>query len=245
MKVTCLVIDDEPLAINVIKNYIEHINDFELVATFENPIEAFNLLSKQAVDLLFLDINMPVLNGLDLLKSIEKPPLVVFTTAYREYAVESYELEALDYLVKPIPFPRFMKAVNKVKKALKEQVEKKHTSTEKSMPTSDAPNIFLKVDKKMIKVYLQDIVYIESLKDYIRVKTVYEELIVHQSLSGITEQLPSHQFIRIHRSYTVSVPHVKSLEGNMLEVGKKTLPIGRNYQQKAKELILNSGLFPE
>lgn len=240
MKAKCIIVDDEPLAISVIKNYLSHIEDFELVATFENPVEAFSLLTKQAIDVLFLDINMPMLNGLDLMKSLEKPPLVVFTTAYREYAVESYELEVVDYLVKPIPFPRFMKAVNKLSKILEEDAASDQTPPTSPTTSTEAAHIFLKVDKKMVKVYLKDIQYIESLKDYIRVRTGFDELIVHQSLTGITEQLPSNQFIRIHRSFTIAVRHVKSIEGNMVEVGAKVLPIGRNYQQKAKEVILNN-----
>ncbi|MGB0525406.1 MAG: LytR/AlgR family response regulator transcription factor [Flammeovirgaceae bacterium] len=245
MTVKCLIVDDEPLAINVIKNYVQKIDGFEVVQTFENPIDAFNLIGKQSIDLLFLDINMPVLNGLDLLKSLETPPLVVFTTAYREYAVESFELDVVDYLVKPIPFPRFMKAINKVVRLLKSAQE--HTDEQsgehKFLKNTDEPYIFLKVEKKLVKVYLHEILYIESLKDYVKVKTIYEELIVHQSLTGLTEQLPSDQFIRIHRSYTIAIQHVKSLEGNMLEIKTKLLPIGRNYQHEVKETILSSGVW--
>lgn len=245
MNVKCLIVDDEPLAINVIKNYVQKINGFEVVEGFENPIDAFNMLGTQTIDLLFLDINMPVLNGMDLLKSLENPPMVIFTTAYREYAVESFELDVVDYLVKPIPFPRFMKAINKVSRLLKPAPtdEEKSTDATKTNGSTDQPFVFLKVEKRMVKVYLHEILFIESLKDYVKIKTLYEELIVHQSLTGLTEQLPSDQFIRIHRSYTIAIQHVKSIEGNMLEIRQKLLPIGRNYQQSVKETLLNSSAW--
>lgn len=240
MKFNCLIVDDEPLAINVLKKHLAQFNDFELTASCESAVEAFNLLKNQEIHLLFLDINMPGLNGIDFIRSLEQPPAVVLTTAYREYAVEGFELDVLDYLVKPIAFPRFMKAIDKAGTYLKakHQLQGGNALVGNAVPEAD-DFIFTKVDKKMVKVYFSDILYIESLKDYIRIKTVYEDLITHHNLSGFTSLLPPDRFIRIHRSYTVSVDKIKSLEGNHLHLDKKSLPIGRIFHKEVKNTILN------
>ncbi len=247
MKIRCLIVDDEPLAVKVIENYLNRLKDFEIVASCENAMDAFDLLQEKEIDLLFLDIQMPMLTGLDFVKSLKNPPLIIFTTAYKEYAIEGFEADAIDYLIKPIPFPRFMQAVNKATKFYKSQ----HQPTFTMPPTSATPLpknplensfIFLKVDKKMVKVYLKDILYIESLKDYIRVITNLEELIVHQTLTSITESLPAKYFLRIHRSYTISIDKVHAIEGNCVEIGKNLIPIGRNYVQEVKEKIYSGGL---
>ena len=243
MKQKCLIIDDEPLAINVIKKYLTQFEGFELVGTCQNAIEAFNILSQKEIDLVFLDINMPQLNGIDFLKSLEKPPTVIVTTAYREYAVESYELDVIDYLVKPIAFPRFMKALHKVsrllldKTGMEEETEQGIKSEEKESARDTFT--FFKVDKKMIKVYFKDILYIESLKDYVRIKTIYEDLITHYNLTGISSVLPEDDFMRIHRSYTIALDKVKAIEGNCVEIAGKLLPIGRNFTKAVKDRILN------
>ncbi len=240
MKFKCLIIDDEPLAINVLKKHLAQFHDFELAGCCESAIEAFNLLKEQDVQLLFLDINMPGLNGIDFIRSLEQPPAIVLTTAYREYAVEGFELDVLDYLVKPIAFPRFMKTIDKAGSYLKQQNQAFFGSQLHSSNHSEAEDfIFIKVDKKMVKVFFADILYIESLKDYIRIKTIYEDLITHHNLSGFTSLLPSDHFMRIHRSYTVSIDKIKSLEGNHLHLDKKSLPIGRIFHKEVKNTILN------
>lgn len=240
MKCTCLIVDDEPLAINVIKKHLLQFRDFELAGSCECAVEAFNLLKEQEIQLLFLDINMPGLNGIDFIKSLEHPPAIVLTTAYREYAVEGYELDVLDYLVKPIGFARFMKTIDKANSYLKLQKQALQAIPPSgSIPTEAEDFLFTKVDKKMVKVYFADILYIESLKDYIRIKTVYEDLITHHNLSGFTKLLPADRFMRIHRSYTVSLEKIKSLEGSYLHLEKKSLPIGRIFQKEVKDVILN------
>lgn len=246
MKIKCLIVDDEPLAIQVIENYLDRLQDFEIVASCESAIEAFHIIQEKDIDLLLLDINMPMLNGIEFLKSIENPPEVIFTTAYRDYAVESYELNVLDYLVKPIPFQRFLKALHKAKKYIElvnrnSLLRENHAfeSHENIHPVhKEEAFIFLKVDKKRVKIALDDIFHIESLKDYIRVFTKNDEYIVHQSLTKITESLPEKYFMRVHRSYTISLRKVSAIDGNQVEINGKWIPIGRLYQQQVKEKLL-------
>lgn len=238
MKIRCQIVDDEPLAINVIKKFLEQFKSAELVSSCENAMEAFTFISENPVDLLFLDINMPTLNGLDFLKSLKDPPLVIITSAYRDYAADGFELNVLDYLVKPISFQRFLKAMDKVNSALREN--NSQTQPIVTIPENTKSFIFLKVDKKMVKVYLDEILYIESLKDYVKVRTVYEDMITHQNLNGMAKILPSDNFIRIHKSYTISVDKVKSIEGNCVEIASNLLPIGRVYRKEVKEHILRA-----
>ena len=185
MSIKCLIIDDEPLAINVIKNYLIEINDIEIVNTYNNGVDAINYLKDNHIDLIFLDINMPVFDGLSFIKSLNKKPLIVVTTAYKEYAAETYELDVTDYLVKPISFPRFMKSINKVFSYV-EKNKKINNSTKNKRPF-----IFLRINKKKLqKVYLDEILVIESLKDYLKISTSTERFIIHQTLSSFTDQLP-------------------------------------------------------
>lgn len=238
MKIKCLIVDDEPLGINVIKRHLKGFEDFEIVACCSDAMEAFQVLkSNNKIHLMFLDINMPELSGIDFIKSLDTKPLVVITTAYREYAVESFELDVFDYLVKPIALSRFVKTIDKVT----EHYRALNPSKGKAQEENDF--IFLKVDKKIVKVFFSEILYIESLKDYVRVVTQYENLITHHNLRSITKALPANKFLRIHRSYTVAIDKIRSLEGNNVEVQDKKLPIGRNYQKKIKKKILNEGNY--
>lgn len=234
MKLSCVIIDDEPLAINVIRNYISQVNGLELQHTFSSALESLEYLKQHQVDLLFVDINMPVLDGFSFIKTLSYKPKIIITTAYEEYAAKSYELDVLDYLVKPIPFPRFIQAVNKV------QNQQQDNSTGSS---PEADYIFVKINKKkMKKIELDDILVVESLKDYIKIVTKNGNHIVHQTLSSFTESLPRSRFLRIHRSFTISVDKVETIEGNSLEVGGKRYTIGRSYLNETKEAILNSGV---
>jgi len=231
MSLRCVIIDDEPLAINVIKNHIAQLKGLEIIKTFDNAIESLDFLRTTEIDLLFLDINMPVLDGLSFLKSLDNKPMVILTTAHEEYAVEGFELEVLDYLVKPISLPRFLKATNKA--IAKTQEAPKNTTENES--------IFVKVDKKkMKKVYLDDILLVESLKDYIKIITLNGNYVVHQTLGSFTDELPSTQFVRIHRSYTANINKVDAVEGNSVEIANKRYTIGRNYLEDAKNAILRN-----
>lgn len=233
MKINCVIIDDEPLAINVIENHLKNFDNIEVLATFNNPLKAYGILEQEKIDVIFLDINMPQLSGFSFIENLTHRPLIVITTAYREYAVKSYELNILDYLVKPIPFNRFLKTINKVY----QQVYANTTSGETNI--QQEPHIFLKVNKKLIKVNLNDILLIESLKDYIKVMTTLGDHVVHKSLTAITEELPQSNFMRIHRSYTISINKIDALEGNTIEIANRKIPIGRNYIKLTKERILN------
>lgn len=237
MKIKCLIIDDEPLAINVIKNYIEQIEELELVKTFNNSIEGLNFLKNNTVDVIFLDINMPVLDGINFIKSLETPPLLIITSAYDEFAIQTYELDVLDYLVKPIEFPRLMKAINKVYKRL-DTVSKTIQDNSK-----ENPFIFVKIDKKkMKKIFLDEILVIESLKDYLKINTTSGRYIIHSTLSDFTNLLPERDFIRIHRSYTVAINKIDAVEGNSIEIEGLRYVIGRSYIDEVKQRILNNSL---
>lgn len=235
MELKVIIVDDEPLAINVIKNYIEQVKELELVDTFSNAVDASTYLQSHSVDIIFLDINMPILDGLEFLKTLHEAPMIVITTAHEEFALESYDLEVIDYLIKPIPFPRFLKSVNRILK-----LKKSHGTVERTS-NNDHPSIFVKVDKKKLqKIYLDEIVVVESLKDYIRIKTTTGKYIVHKTLSSFTEELPADQFIRIHRSFTICIDKVQVVEGNSLEIDNTRYTIGRSYLNDVKAKILNN-----
>lgn len=233
MKIKCLIIDDEPLAISVIEDHLKNFDHIEIVETFNNPLKAYRVLEQEKIDVIFLDINMPQMTGFSFIENLSYKPLIVITTAYREYAVKSFELDVLDYLVKPIPFNRFLKTVNKIY----QQVYLANSTADASL--QQEPHIFLKVNKKLIKINLNDILYIESLKDYIKVITSLGDYVVHKSLSAITEELPQSNFMRIHRSYTISINKVVALDGNTVEISNRKIPIGRNYLKQTKERIFN------
>ena len=233
MKIKCLIIDDEPLAISVIENYLKEFEDIQVAGTFNNALDALNFLKREKVDLIFLDINMPLLDGLSFIQFLEGKPTIIITSAHREFAVETYELGVLDYLVKPISFPRFVKSINRVIKTLD---FKKNLGYE----ALDRPHIFVKVDKKRLqKIFLDEILVVESLKDYLKINTTTNKYIIHQTLSSFTSQLPEN-FIRIHRSYTISLDKVDVVEGNSLEIDGIRYTIGRTYIEEVKKRILNS-----
>ena len=231
----CLVVDDEPLAIDVIENYLQRLDNIE-TRRCENAIDALRHLKDEAFDLIFLDIEMPLLTGLDLLGTIKNPPPVIITTAYRDYAVEGFEFEVLDYLVKPISFPRFMKAFERAMKYKPAEKTSDNYRIENNEP-GETEYLFLKVDRKFVKIMISDILYIESLKDYIRVTTKSTSLISYQSLTAITEKLPADKFIRIHRSFTIGIDKVNVIEGNCVEIDGKLIPISREHRQEVLKKI--------
>jgi DNA-binding LytR/AlgR family response regulator len=231
MKIRSLIIDDEPLAIKVIENYLKEFEDVQVVQTFNNALDALNFLKDENVDLIFLDINMPLLDGLSFIQVLEDKPAIVITSAHKEFAVETYELDVLGYLVKPISFPRFVKSINRAIKAIN---GKKHLVHD----LHDRPHIFVKVDKKKLqKIFLDEILVVESLKDYLKINTLTNKYIIHQTLSSFTSQLPDN-FIRIHRSYTISLDKVDVVEGNSLEIDGIRYTIGRTYIEEVKSKIL-------
>ena len=227
-KVTCIIVDDEPMARDVLRRYIEKIPLLNLTGECSNAIDALVFLQSNAVDLIFLDIRMPELLGTEFVQSLRNPPKIIFTTAYKEYALEGYELDAIDYLLKPVRFERFLKAVNKAFPKIDAQVK------EKEMTIADKTNgndfIYLRVDRKMVKLLLDDIIYIESIRDYIKVHTQSRFYVARQTISSIEAMLSGNKFIRIHRSYIVSFKRVKSFTNELVEVGNTELPIGKLYR---------------
>lgn len=233
MAINCIIIDDEPLAVNVIKNHLQEIGSVNIVETFNSAIEALNFLKENTIDLIFLDINMPLLDGLNFIKSLEKKPLIIITTAYDEYAIKTYELDVLDYLVKPISFPRFLKAVNR---ALRKVNSKSSIS---NLKITKREHIFIKVDKKkMQKIYLDELLVIESLRDYLKITTITDRYIIHSTLSNFTDKLPSSNFIRIHRSFTIAIDKIDVVQGNSVEIDGIRYVIGRSYVEDVKKRIL-------
>lgn len=236
MSIKCMIVDDEPLAIEILQSYVERVDSLELVATSSNAVKAFDILKNEKIDLLFLDIQMPKLTGIEFMKVLNPAPKVIFTTAYREYAVESYELNVVDYLLKPIAFDRFLMAINKV-------VETGSSITvSEPIVSSDQGNedayLFLKADRKMVKVSLKDITHIESLKDYVRVKTVDgKEIISLQKISYLEKKLPADCFLRIHKSFIVSLKKIDAYSSTAVEINGIEIPIGRSYKSEVMKVF--------
>jgi DNA-binding LytR/AlgR family response regulator len=235
VKIKCLVVDDEPLAREVLKRYIEEIPTLELVGECASVVQTIISLQQQATDLIFLDIRMPQLNGTDLLKTVKNLPKVIFTTAYSEYALEGYELDVVDYLMKPVRFDRFLKAVNK---AYPLQTGKPLPETETAQEEKKPePFAYFRVDRKMIKVLFNDILYIESMKDYVKVITTANTIITKQSISSVEAMLPEKLFVRTHRSFIASVDKIKSFTPEILEIGKNEIPIGKLYRNTVLKML--------
>jgi DNA-binding LytR/AlgR family response regulator len=231
--IRCLITDDEPPAREIIRRYIEQVPSLQLAGECANAIQAFSFLQQQEVDLIFLDIRMPQLNGNDFLKTLKNPPKVIFTTAYSEYALEGYELDVVDYLMKPIPFDRFLKAVNKAYQYNVSKTESPFTAEEKKTDSF----VYFRADRKMVKVMLQDILYIESMKDYIKVITAGGTIITKQSISSVEAMLPEKEFIRSHRSYIVAARHIKSFTSELIEIHNTEVPIGKLFRNEVMKAL--------
>ena len=240
--INVIIVDDEPLAQDVLETYIEKLPDLNLVRKCSNALEANEALKASEIDLMFLDIQMPQLTGIDFLRTLSNPPIVIFTTAYPNYAIEGFELNALDYLLKPISLDRFMKAVNKATDQIELQNKLKVAPTETTKSDDDDKGFtFVKADKKLVKVNYNDIVYIEGLKDYVIIRQEADRVITLQTMKSLENKLPEVQFKRIHRSFIVNLDKINAIVGNMVEViekGKpKHLPIGKNYRDDLLDII--------
>ncbi|MCF2873803.1 MULTISPECIES: LytR/AlgR family response regulator transcription factor [unclassified Tenacibaculum] len=235
MKIKCLVVDDEPLAIKLLEKHISKIDALEIVATCNNAIKAFEILNTQEVDLLFLDIKMPNLTGIDFLKTLKNPPKTIFTTAYRDYAIESYDLGVIDYLLKPITFERFFKAVDRY---LGDQKKQSQSIQYKEKETDDF--MLVKSGNKHHKVVINDILFIESLKDYIKIHTVDNKRIVSKyRISEIEQELKEVNFLRVHRSYIININKISAFTVNDIEVNSTEIPIGASYKEKVISFLNN------
>jgi DNA-binding LytR/AlgR family response regulator len=229
-KTKCLIVDDEPHAIEVLKTYIAATPALQIAGECSNAVAAFDFLQKNTVDLIFLDIQMPRLNGIEFMKSLTQSPKIVFTTAYREYALEGFDLGAVDYLLKPISFDRFLKAVYRLTLTnARHEPERQEHSSERFL--------YFRADRKMVKVYLNDILYIESLKDYVKIITSKGQIITKQSISSVEEMLPEGEFMRIHRSFVVAVRKIDSYTSNDITIGKTELPVGPLYRHEITKKI--------
>lgn len=234
-KITCLAVDDEPPALIILQQYIAAVPGLELSGTCNNAVEAMEFLQQQRIDLLFLDIQMPQLLGTDFVRTLKSPPKVIFTTAYRKFAVEGFELNAVDYLLKPISFERFVTAVNKVMDTrLTPSTEAVDPENKKQLFET---HIYFRADRKMVKVSLEEILYVESLKDYIKVVTPTKSIITKQSISSLEETLPKDEFIRIHRSFIVSKSKIESYSSERVEIAKKEFPISRMYKHEVDKIL--------
>ncbi len=233
MMVKCLIVDDEPPARELIASYISRVDDLEIIAVCGNALDAFSCLQKQEIDLLFLDIQMPRMTGLELIKSLHQQPKIVLTTAYKEYASEGFDLDVLDYLVKPISFERFMRSIGKY-----HQYQPKGLNEETDNSSSfDQAYLFIKVNKDQIKLLFREIRYIESLKDYIRITSRDNSYVTYNRLSYMDEVLPESHFVRIHKSYIISLAELSSYRNGLVRIGEKELPVGRIYKQRFLEAL--------
>jgi DNA-binding LytR/AlgR family response regulator len=233
----CLAIDDEPLALNIIKDFCSKIDFIDLVATCINPVEAIQLLNCHKIDLIFLDIQMPNITGLEFIRALESPPLLVFTTAYSDYALEGFELNAIDYLVKPFAFQRFFRAVNKAYEIL--QLRKKKTedlvSTE-SHQTS-LPYLMIKVEYRTVKIEVSKILFVEGLKDYVKIYCGDKPVLTKTTLKNLEEKLPSDEFIRVHKSFIVQFSKIASIENNRILINDRRIPVGNQHKRQFYNMI--------
>ena len=223
--------EDETLAQDVIKDHLQKIKEFELVGVYRNALEAIEALRTKEVDVMFLDIYLPGMTGLDMLRSLPHPPLVVLTTAYAQYALESYEFSVIDYLLKPISFERFSKAVNKIKEG------RLFSNVGKEQGRQALDHIFIKSNNKFFKVNFSEIIYVQGMKDYLKIHSSEYTLITHQTMNEMEKLLPSSQFIRVHKSYIIALAQIRTIYGNSIELGKAIIPIGINYKENVMNLI--------
>ncbi|WP_111306965.1 LytR/AlgR family response regulator transcription factor [Confluentibacter sediminis] len=229
--ISCLIVDDEAIARDIIATHISKIENISIVASCSNAMEAFNIISSHPIDLLFLDINMPEISGISFAKSINKDIKIIFTTAYRDYAVEGFELKAVDYLLKPISFERLLKSIN----TYFEVYGLSKTQNEKLSDTTNF--MFVRSDRRMLKIDFEAIIYMESFSDYIKIHLANETIITRETISAIEAKLPKKQFLRIHRSYIISIPHINAFTNEHVEINNKALTISRSYKKEVLERL--------
>ncbi|HMI62519.1 MAG TPA: LytTR family DNA-binding domain-containing protein [Puia sp.] len=233
LKIKCIITDDEPFARKGLQGYISQIDFLDLRGVCENALELNSLIKREPVDLLFLDIEMPYMTGIDFLKNLPAPPRVIFTTAYEKYALQGFELEVLDYLLKPIPFDRFLKAANKAFDYFRQQ----------QAPAPAEDYIFVKADSKLEKIQFADILFAEALENYVAIFTREKKIITHLTLKMLQEKLPASSFIQPHKSYIAAIDKINSIEGNILHIASYQVPISKYQKEEIMEKIVNSKLL--
>jgi DNA-binding LytR/AlgR family response regulator len=237
MKLKCIIIDDEPIARKVLQEFIEEIDYLELAGQAENSLKAMSLLNNNDIDIIFLDINMPKINGIDFLKNCKINANIIMTTAYAEYAVEAYGLDVLDYLVKPIAFDRFLKACNKAK----ETSELKRSPSTQPQKVND--HFFIKCDNQIEKVFYQDLLYAEAMLNYVMLYTSSRKMMVYITIKSLEEQLPADIFIKVHKSFIVNINKIKSIQGNILDIGNEKIAISQNLREKVINEIVKDKMI--
>lgn len=234
--IQCIIVDDEPVALEILENHLKKIDSISIVASCKNAIDAFNVISAQKVDLVFLDIHMPEISGLSFARSINKDIKIIFTTAYREYAIDGFDLKAVDYLLKPISFERLLQAVHKF---LDENIAIETQIKDESIPKKNN-FIFVRSDRKMVKINFSEINYIESLSDYIKIYLDNKTVVTRETISNIETKLPQNDFIRVHRSFIIAISKIESFTNEFIEINKKAIPISRSYKPAVLNKLENS-----
>jgi DNA-binding LytR/AlgR family response regulator len=234
--VNCIIVDDEPIARTILQQYIDRDERLQLTNCYKSASEALKEMQTAQSLLVFLDINMPKISGFEMLRSLLHPPHVIFTTAYRDYALEGFNLNAIDYLLKPYSFERFLQAVNKACMLISPQQDV-------SLPAAPPEHVFVKCDGKLVRVNMEDILFVEALKEYVKIHTIGGSYITYQTMQNMEEKLPSLKFFRIHRSYLVAIKYVQMIEGNMVVINKVSIPISRNCKDQFLERIATNRLL--
>ncbi len=234
MKLNCLIVDDEPLARSLLTDYVQKVSFLSLVEACSSPLIALEILRKETIDILFLDIQMPEITGISLLKTLQKKPFVILTTAYPQYALEGYELDVVDYLLKPITFERFLKAVDKVSQRKSGATPEVPTTVEAE---DKAPFVFVKDGTKLVKIRLDDILYVEGLKDYVTIHTKEKKVVTLQRLKTLEDLLPSSKFIRVHHSYIVSISAIDVIHKGEVQIGNAMIPVSDSYRKSFREFV--------
>lgn len=243
MKINCIAVDDEPLALKKMKQYIERIDFLNLLALIDNGVDAISFIKQNKVELVFLDIQMNDLSGIEMLESISTKPLIVFTTAYENYALQGYELNITDYLLKPISFKRFLKAVDKVTETLQTTTGTQHADILSDTKTTSSKYIFVKTNNKMQKVLFDEILYIEAMKDYVKIWTQTDRIITLCNIKNFMENLPVDSFIRIHKSFAVALDKIDAIKQKYLEISGKDIPIGNTYRKLLFKRLKSKGMI--
>ena len=236
MKLKCIIIDDEPIARKVLQEFIEEIDYLDLIGQAENPLKAMTLLNENDIDIVFLDINMPKINGIEFLKTTKLNASIIMTTAYADYAVEAFGLEVLDYLVKPISFDRFLKACNRAKETGK-------LIKTNSLTQNKADHFFIKCNNQIEKIFYDDLVYAEAMLNYVMLYTILKKMMVYVTIKSLEEQLPSDIFIKVHKSFIVNKTKIKSIDGNILDIGNEKITISQNLREKVINEIVKDKMI--
>ena len=233
MSITCIIIDDEPLARKGLKEYVTDVDFLNLIGEFDNPLKAAELISRGGVQLLFLDIQMPKITGLDFFKTLQNAPPVIFTTAYPQYALEGFEVNALDYLVKPVSIDRFFKAVHKAK----EFYEVRDTNRKEA---DSSAYFFIKADNKLVKILFDEVQYVEALQNYVTIHTATRKYMTYLTFKSVEDYLPADKFLKVHKSYIVAASKIDSIEGNDIRIGQQHIPISRNQKDEVMDKLIKN-----